>query len=73
MIKIQQNTLYGEAAARIRDMINDGTLLPGTRIPENNYASSSGFLERRFAKRSRYWRPRGWSNSCPTGERVSCG
>ena len=42
MIKIQQNTLYGEAAARIRDMINDGTLLPGTRIPEKQLCEQFG-------------------------------
>ena len=46
MIKIQQNTLYGEAAARIRDMINDGTLLPGTRIPEKQLCEQFGEIGR---------------------------
>lgn len=42
MIKIQQNTLYGEAAARIRDMINEGQLLPGARIPEKQLCEHFG-------------------------------
>ncbi|WP_110667814.1 GntR family transcriptional regulator [Salinicola halophilus] len=42
MVKIQQNTLYGEAAARIRDMINDGALLPGARVPEKQLCEQFG-------------------------------
>lgn len=34
MEKIRQNTLHGEVAARIRDMIDEGVLVPGSRIPE---------------------------------------
>ena len=33
MEKIRQGSLYGEAAQRIRTMINDGRLEPGTRVP----------------------------------------
>jgi DNA-binding GntR family transcriptional regulator len=34
MEKIRQNTLHGEVANRIRDMIDQGMLTPGSRVPE---------------------------------------
>lgn len=42
MDKIKQNTLHGEVAVRIRDMINAGTLTPGSRVPEKQLCEQFG-------------------------------
>lgn len=42
MEKIKQGSLYGEAAQRIRAMINDGQLEPGTRVPEKQLCEQFG-------------------------------
>jgi len=40
--KIKQNTLHGEVAARIRDMIDQGVLPPGSRVPEKQLCEQFG-------------------------------
>ncbi|MDR5906500.1 GntR family transcriptional regulator [Franzmannia qiaohouensis] len=42
MEKIKQNTLHGEVAERIRDMIAQGTLAPGSRVPEKQLCEQFG-------------------------------
>lgn len=42
MDKIRQNTLHGEVAERIRNMISQGTLVPGSRIPEKALCEQFG-------------------------------
>ncbi|MEO1854447.1 MULTISPECIES: GntR family transcriptional regulator [Chromohalobacter] len=42
MDKIKQNTLHGEVAVRIRDMIDAGTLTPGSRVPEKQLCEQFG-------------------------------
>lgn len=42
MEKIRQGSLYGEAAQRIRQMINDQRLSPGTRVPEKQLCEQFG-------------------------------
>jgi DNA-binding GntR family transcriptional regulator len=42
MEKIRQGSLYGEAAQRIRTMIKDGRLKPGTRVPEKQLCEQFG-------------------------------
>jgi DNA-binding GntR family transcriptional regulator len=42
MEKIRQRSLHGEAAQRIRDMINDGALAPGIRVPEKQLCEQFG-------------------------------
>ncbi|MCE9682148.1 GntR family transcriptional regulator [Halomonas alkalisoli] len=42
MDKIRQNTLHGEVAERIRNMIIQGTLVPGCRIPEKQLCEQFG-------------------------------
>jgi DNA-binding GntR family transcriptional regulator len=42
MDKIKQNTLHGEVAIRIRDMIDMGTLAPGSRVPEQELCAQFG-------------------------------
>ena len=42
MDKIRQGSLYGEAAHRIRAMIKDGQLKPGTRVPEKQLCEQFG-------------------------------
>ncbi|GAB3677419.1 GntR family transcriptional regulator [Salinisphaera aquimarina] len=42
MDKIRQGSLYGEAAQRIRAMINEGRLEPGIRVPEKQLCEQFG-------------------------------
>lgn len=42
MDKIRQNTLHGEVAERIRNMIAQGTLAPGSRVPEKTLCEQFG-------------------------------
>ncbi|QTF92114.1 GntR family transcriptional regulator [Halomonas sp. BM-2019] len=42
MDKIRQSTLHGEVAERIRDMIIEGTLAPGSRVPEKQLCEQFG-------------------------------
>jgi len=42
MDKIRQNTLHGEVAERIRDLIAQGTLAPGSRVPEKQLCEQFG-------------------------------
>ncbi|MCP1365669.1 GntR family transcriptional regulator, partial [Halomonas sp. BBD48] len=42
MEKIKQNTLHGEVATRIRSMIDEGTLTPGSRVPEKQLCEQFG-------------------------------
>lgn len=42
MDKIKLNTLHGEVAERIRDMINQGVLAPGIRVPEKELCEQLG-------------------------------
>src|SRR5699024_842634 len=42
MEKIKQGSLYREAAQRIRTMITNGRLQPGTRIPEKQLCEQFG-------------------------------
>ncbi|WP_148253405.1 GntR family transcriptional regulator [Aidingimonas lacisalsi] len=42
MEKIKQNTLHGEVAERIRDMISQGALVPGSRVPEKQLCEQFG-------------------------------
>lgn len=42
MEKIRQGSLYGEAAQRIRTMIKEGRLKPGTRVPEKQLCEQFG-------------------------------
>lgn len=42
MDKIRQNTLHGEVAERIRTMIAQGTLAPGSRVPEKTLCEQFG-------------------------------
>ncbi|MCH4562124.1 GntR family transcriptional regulator [Halomonas sp. EGI 63088] len=42
MEKIKQNTLHGEVAERIRDMIAQGALAPGSRVPEKQLCEQFG-------------------------------
>jgi DNA-binding GntR family transcriptional regulator len=42
MDKIRQNTLHGQVAERIRDMIAQGTLAPGSRVPEKQLCEQFG-------------------------------
>lgn len=42
MEKIKQNTLHGEVAERVRDMIAQGALAPGSRVPEKQLCEQFG-------------------------------
>jgi len=42
MDKIRQSTLHGEVAERIRNMISQGTLAPGSRVPEKALCEQFG-------------------------------
>lgn len=42
MDKIKQNSLHGEVAARIREMIDAGVLAPGSRVPEKQLCEQFG-------------------------------
>ncbi|EHA13702.1 GntR family transcriptional regulator [Halomonas sp. HAL1] len=42
MDKIRQNTLHGEVAERIRVMITQGVLTPGSRVPEKQLCEQFG-------------------------------
>ncbi len=56
------STLHDAIVARVRDMIIEGELAPGTRLHEGNIGKMLGVSARLCAKRSSFWRAKACSS-----------